>query len=157
VSRVKIRTWLDDEDDFMGDAIRDYGQFIQYVIGDEASPPFGYTVGMFSHQHPELLIFGLCCDGTADLLNLLGEGIRSGQTLTPGAVVALGGWPHRVIPEPVPNPGEIVFAANRYYRRPDVYSVPVLQLSYPDRAGLFPGQPGFAMPHMQPRPGTFRA
>jgi hypothetical protein len=157
VSRVKTRIWLDDEDDFVADAIRDHGQFIQYVIGDETGPPFGYTVGLFSYRHAELLIFGLSYDCASDVLNSLGDRVRAGEVLAPGAVVPLERWPHRVIAEPVPNPGDIVFAANRHYHRPNVYSVPVLQLSYPDRGGAFPGQPGFRMPHQQPRPGTFRA
>jgi hypothetical protein len=64
---------------------------------------------------------------------------------------------HPVIPEQVPNPGEIVFAANRYYARPAARSVPVLQLSYDDMVGRFPWEAGYAASEMQPRPGTFRA
>jgi Domain of unknown function (DUF4262) len=157
VSRAKTRTWIDDEEDYVADTIRHYGQFIQYVFGDESGPPFAYTVGLFSHRHAELLILGLSSDTSTDVLNTLADRIRAGEILAPGAAVTFDGWPHRVIPEPVPNPGDIVFAANRYYRRPNLYSVPVLQLSYPDRAGLFPNQPGFATPQLQPRPGTYRA
>jgi Domain of unknown function (DUF4262) len=47
--------------------------------------------------------------------------------------------------------------ANRFYLRPDEASVPVLQLTYDDRPGRFPWEPGYAVPDMQPRPGTFRA
>jgi hypothetical protein len=157
VSRAKIPSWLDDEEDYLADVIRRFGQYIQHVMGDEDAPPFAYTVGLFRHRHAELLILGLSSDSAAHVLNILGERVRAGETLVPGAVVTFDGWPHRVIPEPVPNPGEIVLAANRYFHRPNLYSVPVLQLSYPDRGGVFPGQPGFGMPHRQPRPGTFQA
>jgi hypothetical protein len=51
----------------------------------------------------------------------------------------------------------IVFAANRHYQLPPEYSVPVLQLSYDDKAGRFPWDDGYAAPEMQPRPGTFDA
>jgi hypothetical protein len=66
-------------------------------------------------------------------------------------------WQRRIIAEQVPNPGEIVFAANRHYWRPPEHSVPVLQLSYDDEAGRFPWERGHAEPTTQPRPGTFRA
>jgi hypothetical protein len=32
----------------------------------------------------------------------------------------------------------LVFSANRFYQRPAEFSVPVLQLSYNDKAGRFP-------------------
>jgi hypothetical protein len=57
----------------------------------------------------------------------------------------------------VPNPGEILLGANGYYQRPPEYSVPALQLSYDDKEGRFPWEPGYASPAMQPRPGTFAA
>jgi hypothetical protein len=61
----------------------------------------------------------------------------------------------RIVPEPVPNPGEILFTANSYYDRPPLASVPALQLSYTD--GRFPWERDYAAPWMQPRPGTFDA
>jgi len=33
----------------------------------------------------------------------------------------------------------------------------LLQLSYDDRKGRFPWHPNYDSPHVQPRPGTFRA
>jgi len=77
--------------------------------------------------------------------------------MLPGQIIEFEQWPHRIIPEEVPNPGDIVFAANNFYQRPDEYSVPVLQLSYDDNNGLFPWDDGYAAPELQPRPGTFRA
>jgi hypothetical protein len=56
----------------------------------------------------------------------------------PGQPLTFERWPHRIVVEAVPNPGEIVFAANRHYQRPDEASVPVYQLSYDDTAGRFP-------------------
>jgi hypothetical protein len=60
------------------------------------------------------------------VLNALGESIRAGDQLLPSQMITFEEWPHRIIPEQVPNPGEIVFAANRFYQRPDEASVPVL-------------------------------
>jgi hypothetical protein len=33
-------------------------------------------------------------------------------------LITLPEWPHRIVTDRVPNPGEIVFEANRYYCRP---------------------------------------
>ncbi len=60
-----------------------------------------------------------------------------------------------MFPEQVPNPGEVVFEANRFYARPDEFSVPVLQLSYADEN--MPWESTFSEPESQPRPGTFAA
>ena len=166
---VATKAWLDQEDAHVGAIIRRYGWFIQYVGGDarcnasgcdcsdQNSLPFAYTVGLFGMNHPELLIFGVPQQTAGGVLNHLGEQIRAGRNLLPGELITFEAWPHRVIPEEVPNPGQIVFSANRFYQRPPEFSVPVLQLSYDDQAGRFPWDPGYAAPEMQPRPGTFGA
>jgi hypothetical protein len=114
-------------------------------------------VGLFGLDHPELLIFGVPPETASGVLNTLGERIRSGENLIPGQLITFENWPHRIIPEVVPNPGEIVLEANRFYQRPDEASVLVLQLSYDDLEGRFPWEEGYSTPEMQPRPGTFRA
>ncbi len=107
--------------------------------------------------HPELLIVGVDPETAAGVLNTLGERIREGETLVPGLIIAFEDWPHRVIPEPVPNAGEIVLGANSFYQRPPEHSVPVLQLTFDDTEGRFPWDEGYADPELQPRPGTFTA
>jgi hypothetical protein len=165
---ARTQAWLDQEDARVAAMIRRYGWAIEYVGGGSCSAPgcdgghsdgpaFAYTVGLFGLNHPELLIFGVPPGTAAGVLNTLGERIRSGEALLPGRIIAFEEWPHRIIPEHVPNPGEIVFSANRYYQRPPQASVPVLQLSYDDTAGRFPWETGYAAPALQPRPGTFHA
>jgi hypothetical protein len=162
---LATQAWLDQEDAHTTAMIRKHGLYITYVGpcgpschgGEENGPPFAYTVGLFGLHHPELLILGAPPETAAGVLNDLGRRVKSGENLLPGDMVTFDQWPHRIIPEVVPNPGEIVFVANRYYARPDEFSVPVLQLSYDDEAGRFPWEPGYAAPDMQPRPGTFRA
>lgn len=163
---------LDQDDAHVASCIRKYGVFIQYVGGgpcsaqccdgggeggDDAGPPFAYTVGLFGLGHPELLILGAGMETSAGVLNELSDRVRGGADLVPGELVTFDQWPHRIVPEVVPNPGEIVFGANRHYQRPDEASVPVLQLSYDDTAGRFPWEAGYVAPDRQPRPGTFRA
>lgn len=120
-------------------------------------PPFAYTIGLFGLGHPELLVFGLPPETAAAVLNDLGERILAGESLLPGQTVESDQWVHRIVPEPVPNPGEIVLGANRYYDPSAEASVPVLQLSYDDTRGRFPWDPDYVAPEMQPRPGTFAA
>ncbi|MCR2792928.1 DUF4262 domain-containing protein [Microbacterium sp. zg.Y625] len=155
-----LQAWLDQEDRYTAQVIRAHGTFIQYVGGDgeRHQTSFAYTVGLFGMGHPELLVFGLCPHDTAAVLNELAARNRAGADLTPGERVTVDHRLRRLRVEAVPNPGSIVFAANRFYQRPDEASVPVLQLSHPDRGGRFPGQAGYAdPPWIQPRPGEFTA
>src|SRR5690606_34913992 len=137
------QAWLDQEDARVADVIRRHGWYIQYVGGgmcsrpgcdggDDEGPAFAYTVGLFGLGHPELLIFGVYPEDALAVLNDLGEQVMAGANLLPGQLLTFDQWPHRVVPEEVPNPGDIVFTANRFYQRPDEASVPVLQLSYDD-------------------------
>lgn len=166
---ARMQAWLDQEDARITSVIRQHGWAIEYIGGGccaapgcdggaDDGPPFAYTVGLFGLGHPELLVFGLEPDPTARLLNALGNRIRNDDTMVPGQMITFAEkWSHRVIPEEVPNPGEIVFTANRFYQRPAEFSVPVLQLSYDDSSGRFPWEDGNSDPGLQPRPGTFRA
>jgi hypothetical protein len=166
---ARTRAFIDQHDAHITDVVRRCGWFIQYVGGEvciapgcepgseSAEPPFAYTVGLFGLGHPELLIVGVSPSDAVGILNDLGARVRAGETLLPGQIITFEEWPHKIVPETVPNPGEIVFEANRFYRRPDEHSVPVLQLSYDDTEGRFPWEDGYATPWMQPRPGTFSA
>ncbi len=165
---AQTRAWMDQWDAMVTEKVRRFGWYIQYVDSGECcfpgctaqesdEPSFAYTVGLFGLDHPELLIFGVSQQVAARVLNDLGERIRAGENLIPGQLITFDHWPRRVIPEVVPNPGEIVLEANRFYKRPDEASVPVLQLSYDDAQGRFPWEEGYAAPELQPRPGTFRA
>lgn len=162
------QAWLDQEDAMVTDVIRQHGWLIRYVGGgmcsapgcdcaDGDGPAFAYTVGLFGLGHPELLVFGTDPETAHGVLNELAARVEAGATLVPGQMLDLEQWPHRIVPEEVPNPGDIVFSANRFYARPDEASVPVLQLSYDDLTGRFPWEDGYAAPALQPRPGAFSA
>lgn len=154
------QAWLDQEDRMVAQKIREYGTFLQYVFGEvgDGETPFCYTVGLFGMGHPELLVFGLGMDDAAGLLNEVTAQIRAGRDLAPGELVTFDSWQHRVLVEEVPNPGDIVFTANRHYDRPCEVSVPVFQLTFDDRHGRFPWDPGYSFaPWVQPRPGEFHA
>jgi len=160
--------WRDQVDAWVTECVRTYGVYIQYVgrggcaapggpCGDDDQPPFAYTVGLFGLNHPELVTVGLSIETSAGVLNHVAGRVMDGQNLIPGALLSIEDWPHSMVPEVLPNPGEILMTANRYYQRPAEASVPALQLSYDDKAGRFPWEEGYAAPDMQPRPGTWSA
>lgn len=154
------QAWLDQEDRHTVETIRKYGTYIQYVggDGDAERAPFAYTVGLYGIGHPELVILGVGPETAAAVLNDLSARIRDGSDLILGEILSFQAWRHRVRVEAVPNPGEIAFAANRFYERPDAFSVPLIQLTYDDLNGHFPDEAGYSNPvWIQPRPGQWRA
>lgn len=163
MSSAPTEAWLDQEDRHVAEIIREHGCFIQYVMGctcgdcgEETS--FAYSIGLFGLGHPELLMLGVQQGTAAAVVNDLFARVRGGADLVPGEMVTFDDWPHRIVVEEVPNPGEIVFGANRHYQRPDEASVPVLQLTWDDKNGRFPWDDGYSVPPgVQPRPGSFRA
>lgn len=156
----QIQSWLDQEDEMVAQTIRKHGLFIQYVSGSRSDTPasFAYTVGLFGLGHPELVVCSTSPQTAHGLLNDLGDRVRAGANYIAGQLLTFDDWPHRITVEELPNPGEIVLAANRHYQRPSEFSVPALQLTYDDRAGCFPWDSGYAnAANLQPRPGTWSA
>jgi hypothetical protein len=127
--------------------------------GDEPDEPsFGYTIGLFGLGHPELVIVGLSSDNTHGFLQWVAGLVADGRDLVPGEEVTKPTWDGRLVVELLPNPGEVVLGANRFYARPPEHSVPAYQLTWPHRDGTFPWDPGYPCgPECQPRPGTWRA
>jgi hypothetical protein len=159
-SDLEIQAWLDQEDEHTAQIIRAHGVYLQYVGGDDRhrEASFAYTVGLFGVGHPELLIVGVGPNTASGVLNDVSAKIRAGRNIVAGEMLSFADWPHRVVAEVVPNPGEIAFAANRFYQRPVEASVPLLQLTYDDKNGRFPWEDGYAnAPWVQPRPGELRA
>jgi hypothetical protein len=153
---VAILAWLDQEDRFVTETIRQHGCFLQCVLGDRTHPTFTYTVGLFGIGHPELIVFGV--DGTqaARALNTFYDRVRANQDLTPGDVVRPWDEPVAFLVEEFRDPAATLVAANRHYRRPPYASVPAYQLTW-SVDGFFPGEPGYPLAAtVQPRPGTFR-
>jgi len=149
--------WLDQEDRMVTEIVRRHGWALQYVGGEEESPPFAYTIGLFGLGHPELVVFGLDYSSAAGLLNGLGAKVRENEDILAGQILPFEGTDTRVRADVLPNPGQVLFAANRFYQRPDEASVPAFQLTW-DVDGVFPGEAGYSKPEwLQPKPGEFRA
>jgi hypothetical protein len=133
---------------------------VQYVgDGDEPDEPaFGYTIGLFGLGHPELVVVGLGPDHTHALLQRVAGLVAGGRDLVSGELLTLPDRPDGLVVEELPNPGEVLLGANRFYERPPEYSVPAYQLAWAHRDGLFPWDAGYTCgPDCQPRPGSWRA
>jgi hypothetical protein len=157
---IKVTQWLDQEDRRVSQTIRTHGCSLEYVFPserDDLPTPFCYTIGLFGLGHPELLVFGLDHSSAAGLLNHLHGLVARGRDLVPGELLAFDGHDETYLVEALPNPGQILFAANRHYRRPSEFSVPALQLTW-SVGGAFPWDEGYPYAlHSQPRPGDFSA
>ncbi|MDQ1661807.1 MAG: hypothetical protein QOJ68_1787 [Blastococcus sp.] len=152
--------WLDQEDAHLAQTIRTHRWAVQYVAGgdDSTEPPFGYTVGLFGMGHPELVVVGLGYGLAGEMLNTVGAMVRDGDQLVPGQVLEDDGGTPVITVEELPNPGDVLFAANRFYGRPDEFSVPAFQLIWALDGGIFPWDDGYPHePDCQPLPGTWRA
>jgi hypothetical protein len=151
--------WLDQEDARTARLVRENRFTVTYVWGETAEEPaFGYTTGLFGLGHPELVVVGVGSEAAYGMLDRAAQLVIDGRDLVPGEHLT---WPDRpggLMVEQLPNPGEVLFAANRFYRRPDEYSVPAYQLTWPHADGRFPWDEGYPCgPECQPRPGTWRA
>jgi hypothetical protein len=156
----QLTAWLDQEDAHLAQVIRARRWAVQYVgAGQEPDePPFGYTIGLFGLGHPELVVVGLRPAFTHRLLDGLAEVVADGRDLLPGESVAWPGDGRPLVVEALPNAGDVVLVANRFYQRPAEYSVPAYQLTWPTDDGLFPWDEDYpADTACQPRPGAWRA
>lgn len=152
---IVTRAWLDQEDRRVIDFIRKYGCYIEVVNAEDDEPGFAYTVGLFGIGHPELLVFGLDLNSISSVLNGLHTRIMDGGDLMPGEIVQLPGCGTQFLVEVLPNPGDILYAANRHYQRPAEASTPAYQLTW-DVDGAFPWDEEYPYSErMQPRPGTY--
>ena len=152
--------WLDQEDAHLAQTIRTHRWAVQFVgPGDDpAEPSFGYTVGLFGLGHPELVIVGLGCDNTHGILQRVARMVADGRYLVAGELLQWSDWGGLIVVEQVPNPGEVVLSANRFYERPAEFSVPAYQLTWSHADGSFPWDEAYPCgPECQPRPGTWRA
>jgi hypothetical protein len=163
-----LAAFFDQEDARLADQIHRFGVSIQQIGGGRCSAPgccapvsdrpFAYTVGLFGIAHPELVVVGLDISESSRALNAAARSALDGGRIMPGVAMTVPGWSRRFIAEAVPNPGEIAFRANQFYQRPTGVSVPLLQLSYPDRRGRFPSDPSYSgSRRRQPRPGEWDA
>jgi len=133
--------------------VSEHGWAISGRHGDEAAPPWAYSVGMWlTCQVPELVLCGLPVENAASIVNAIGARIADGADFSPGDVI------DDVCPAPLTlrpvedswraTPGLLAISDTFY----GMVRPPYLQVVWPDKHGRFPWEPGFqsAFDRMQP-------
>lgn len=141
---VQTRATDEDEQQLLDD-VAEHGWHLIAVAADESGPAFVYSVGFFhTLGHPEVILFGLdSIQAMGQIVNSIGDLIREGHRFEDGTETdrLLEGYACRF--RQVPNdvyPDYLGYAM--WFYRPDAF--PAVQCFWPDRAGLFPWEPGCA-------------
>lgn len=124
----------------IADLIAERGWAVQAVAGDSFDATFSYTVGLTAKGLPELWIATLHPKQAALLLNTLGDKAVAEGALPLGVPLDID-WSVPVrLRGPVAVDTAEVFVASAVY--PDA-QVTVVQVLWPDDAGVFPDEVGY--------------
>jgi Domain of unknown function (DUF4262) len=133
--------------------VGEHGWAISGRHGDEAAPPWAYTVGMWlTCQAPELVLCGLPVGNAASIINAIGARVADGADLSPGDVlddVCLAPLTLRLVEDSWRAGSGLLAISDTFY---GMVRPPYLQVVWPDKHGKFPWEPGFqaALDRMQP-------
>lgn len=125
--------------------VAQFGWAVQGVFANPAAaePSFSYTIGLYrTHQHPEIVVFGVPPETARTILNHIGRRFAlGGELLVPGVRYdeILEGFPVVFIPARTDEVASRMFAFDWFYKGT---TPPVLQLVWTDAAGLFPWEAG---------------
>ena len=124
--------------------VSDHGWAISGRHGDQAAPPWAYTVGMWlTCRAPELVLCGLPVENAAAIINVIGERSADGADFGPDDVL------RDVCPAPLtfrpvdPSWREtdgLLPISDSFY---GMVRPPYLQVLWSDRNDRFPGEHGF--------------
>jgi hypothetical protein len=133
--------------------VGEHGWAISGRHGDEAAPPWAYSVGLWvSCQTPELVLCGLPVESAAGIINAIGAQLADGAGYSPGDVLA-DICPAPLTLRPVESSWRVtdglLGTSNTFY---GMVRPPYLQVVWSDRNGRFPWEQGFqrAFDRMQP-------
>jgi hypothetical protein len=133
--------------------VGEHGWAISGRHGDEAAPPWAYSVGMWlTCQGPELVLCGLPVENAASIINAIGVRVADGADLSPGDVVD-DVCPAPLTLRPVDDSWRassgLLGISDTFY---GMVRPPYLQVVWPDKNGRFPWEQGFqaAFDRMQP-------
>lgn len=116
-----------------------------HIAKDGSSPAFAFTIGLFyKADHPEIIVVGLKSETAQQLLNIAATKVIGAKKsivpykkytdMTEGLSLAF-------VPVSLEHYGEYLGYANWFYAAmPKPY--PVLQMVWPDKAGIFPWEKG---------------
>lgn len=111
---------------------------VQGVQRDRHRPPYAYTLGLSSHDRPELAVTGLPHARAVDLLNGYAPHLLHAQAPQPGEVVPLTSGPVLEIVRVAEPTAHFPVAVELFGPR-----IQVLQLVYADDRGHWPWDVGF--------------
>jgi len=136
---------LNEQDRDFLEAIREHGWFATHVFDSEGKlSDFSYSTGFWlKHRFPELILFGLPRDVSHHLLWQVFRDIVRGTSLPLGVRLGdvLANADAFLMPVAKRHYEEHLGWCRWFYRGEDF---PAAQLIWPDEAGLFPWEPGFA-------------
>lgn len=123
--------------------VREHGQAVVAVPADEHGPAFAYTVGLpHTAGAPELAMLGLPIQVMHTLLNGVAARVRVGAEAADGTRVdgLLADGLALVLKDTEPGWHPAFFRQTGRFHRA---AVPVRQVVWPDRSGVFPWEDGF--------------
>jgi hypothetical protein len=138
---------------WVASAVGEHGWAISGRHGDEAAPPWAYSVGMWlTCQVPELVLCGLPVENAATIINAIGARIADGADFGPDDVL------DDICPAPLAfrpvepgwrATGGLLAVSDTFY---GMVRPPYLQVVWSDKNGRFPWEPGFqsAFDQLQP-------
>lgn len=134
------------------DDIARYGWHCVNILAEGGEGPYSFTVGLFqTHQHPELIIFGLKSETAHKVLFNVVEGLSHGRRLDLNAATdeLLNGYSCCFAEVPATLYHEHVGFAVWYYRG---NNFPLYQIVWPSREGYFPWHPKASQEFRQCQP-----
>lgn len=123
--------------------IEKYGWIVLAIEASDYLPGFVYTVGLWKkYKHPEIISFGLSTKTLQSILNIAGELVKSGQTVTTNKMYDdfFKKAPAQFLEVDKRNIPDYFGFAMRYN---DYEDFPALQLIWTDRNNCFPWDTGF--------------
>jgi hypothetical protein len=134
---------LDDHERSFVSKIREHGWFRTGILADDDGPGFSFTTGFWVNaDHPELLMFSMKDEIAHDVFWDLFRDAKKGASLPVGRRTenAFGNAPAYVFRIAERQYRNFLGWSCWFYRGTDF---PCLQIVWPDRAGIFPWEPGF--------------
>jgi hypothetical protein len=143
MARTNLPAAQDDYDrDILGDIQRVGWSVIQIADGDEPGPVYSFTVGIFhTHDHPELILFGLDAPIAGAILNDVGDAVARGVRIQPGQLYEdFSSVPVCFVTVDPAHYKQYVGYALWLYGGP---GFPMLQCVWPLKSGKFPWDKGY--------------
>jgi hypothetical protein len=112
------------------------------IPADDEGPGYAFSIGLYhTFAHPEVILFGLPWEASYPFINAIGAAVREGQRFEAGRRYddLAEGYPSAFEPVPRRHFKEYLGTAGWFYQGWDFR---VLQLVWPDRAGVFPWEAG---------------